>query len=84
MRALPQRAQVAVCTATRESLDRKTWLEVLLVHDALGPDKGTGKTIVAGYEAVDVCHQLLDTAERGSLERLACQDREPDLDLVQP
>src|SRR3954451_5328197 len=68
----------------RSLLDRETWLHPLLMDDALGPDERPGLIVVIGDKAGDVSDQLLNATERSSLERAAGQDREPDLDLVQP
>ncbi len=54
------------------------------MDSAFGPDERAGVLVVGADEAFDVGHQFSDTAERGSVQRLARQDREPDFDLVQP
>ena len=54
------------------------------MDDGLGPDEGNGAGIVAGDEGIDVVPELVDVGEAGAGERIALQDREPDLDLVEP
>src|SRR5260370_5987630 len=48
------------------------------------PDKGSGGLVIAFDECVDVSDELLDADKGLSRERLAGEDREPDLDLVEP
>ena len=54
------------------------------MDETLGPDEGVSVVVATGGESVDMGHKFADAAERGALERLASQYREPDLDLVQP
>ena len=54
------------------------------MDDAFGPDEWASIVVIAADEAFDVGHQLGDTDKRSAVERLGCQDREPDFDLVQP
>ena len=49
-----------------------------------GPGERFGVLIVGLDEAVDMGAQLSDGSERGASERLVGQDREPNLDLVEP
>ena len=49
-----------------------------------GPGERLGVFIVALDEAVDMGAQLSDRGEGGAGERPAGQDREPNLDLVEP
>src|SRR3546814_3646928 len=50
----------------------------------LGPDEGLRMSVVAGDERIDVVLELLDAGEAGALKGVSGQDREPDLDLVEP
>ena len=54
------------------------------MDDGLGPNEGNGAGIVAGDEVIDVVPELVDVGEAGLGERTTLQDREPDLDLVEP
>ena len=67
-----------------ESLDRETWFEPLLVDDTFCPTEGLGVCVMACDEALDVIDELRDAGERASFQRFGRQDREPDLDLIQP
>ena len=49
-----------------------------------GPGEGTCGVVVVGDEGIDVDPELGDGVEGGVLQRLTLQDREPDLDLVEP
>src|SRR3981081_605445 len=49
-----------------------------------GPNERLGTFVVGVNEGIDVLSQLLDRSERGAAEGFSFQDREPDLDLVQP
>ena len=50
----------------------------------LGPGERAGVVVVAGDEGVDVGLELIDALEGRTAQRFAAEDREPDLDLVQP
>lgn len=51
---------------------------------ALGPGKRPGVLVIVGDERLDVGLELVDRLERGALERLPAEDREPDIDMVEP
>src|SRR6516165_1384316 len=59
-------------------------LEAALVDLRLGPDEGLGVAIIGFDEGIDVLPELLDRGEGRAAERLTFEDREPDLDLVEP
>src|SRR5215470_3726686 len=50
----------------------------------LGPSEGGGVVVIGLDEGIDVLLELLDRGEGGAAQGLAFQDREPDLDLVEP
>ena len=54
------------------------------MHGGLLPLEGFGGLVVGGDESVDSLAQLLGRGEAGALEGTAAQDREPDLDLIEP
>ena len=54
------------------------------MNDILCPDERDGARVVAVDESIDVISELLDTDEAGSGQRIALQNGEPDLDLVEP
>ena len=49
-----------------------------------GPDEWLGVLVVGFDEGIDVLAELGDGSERGAVQRLSLQDREPDFDLVEP
>ena len=49
-----------------------------------GPLEGSCGLVVGFDEGCDMGLELTERVERRSPKRLACQDREPDLDLIQP
>ena len=51
---------------------------------AFCPDEGLGGFIVVGDEILDMGDEFWNALERGSVERLSREDREPDFDLVEP
>ena len=51
---------------------------------AFCPDEGLGGFVVVGDEILDMGDEFWNTSERGSVERLSREDREPDFDLVKP
>ena len=55
-----------------------------LVDLFLGPGEGLGSLIVGCDKSIDVPLQLLDGAEGGAVQRLALEDGEPCLDLIEP
>ena len=67
-----------------ESLNRETRLEAFLVDLALGPDKWASVLIIAADEAGDMRLEFVDGLEGCSVQRLSAEDREPDLDLIEP
>jgi hypothetical protein len=62
----------------------ETWFEAFLMNLAFCPDEGCGGLVVAGDEGVDMGDELGDACKGCARERLACEDREPDFDLVEP
>ena len=50
----------------------------------LGPDKRLGIDVVGLDKCIDVVCELFDQSEGCTAERLSLEDREPDLDLVEP
>ena len=50
----------------------------------LGPDERLGVLVVGLDESIDVLPELLDRGEGGTAQGLALEDREPNLDLVEP
>jgi hypothetical protein len=49
-----------------------------------GPFEGPCGLVVGFDEGCDMGLEFAERVERRSPKRLACQDREPDLDLIQP
>ena len=49
-----------------------------------GPDERPSVFVVSLDESIDVLAELGDGSERGAVQRLSLQDREPDFDLVEP
>ena len=54
------------------------------MHFGFGPDERLGVFIAGLNEGVDVLVELGGGGERGTVQRLSFQDREPDLHLVEP
>ena len=50
----------------------------------LGPDERLSVFVVGFDVGIDVLLELFDGGERCAAQRLALQDREPDLDLIEP
>jgi len=50
----------------------------------LCPEEGSCGLIVSFDESVDVGDEFFDAGERGAVERLRGEDREPDFDLIEP
>jgi hypothetical protein len=50
----------------------------------LGPHERLGRAVVFGDIDVDVGFEVVDRFEEGACQRLALQDREPALDLIEP
>ena len=50
----------------------------------LGPDEGLSFVIICVDVGIDVLLELFEVREGGAAERLALQDREPYLDLIEP
>src|SRR5438046_1835570 len=50
----------------------------------VGPLEGAGRAIVVIDEGEDAGREILDRGEGAATEELASQDRQPDLDLVEP
>ena len=67
-----------------ESLVGETGFEALLVNFAFCPDEGLGGFVIVGDEILDMGDEFWNALERGSVERLSREDREPDFDLVEP
>jgi hypothetical protein len=65
-------------------LVRETCLEALLIDLGFGPGEGLGIFVIGLDEGIDVLPELFDRGEWRVLERVALQDREPDLDLIEP
>ena len=59
-------------------------LDSALVDLGFGPDERVGVFIVGLDEGVDVLAKLGDGVEGRTTQRLPFEDREPDLDLVEP
>src|SRR5512139_3189345 len=49
-----------------------------------GPDERPSVFVISLDESIDMLPQLRDRSERGAMQRLSFQDREPDFDLVEP
>ena len=49
-----------------------------------GPDEWVGPVVPAGDELLDGCGQFADVAEGSTVDGLAFDDAEPDLDEVEP
>ncbi len=58
--------------------------EGALANFFLGPDEWLGPLVIFSDEGIDVLLQLLDGGERCAAERLALQNGEPYLDLIEP
>ena len=58
--------------------------DAALVDLGFGPDERFGIFIVGLDEGVDVLAELGDGVEGRAVQRLSFEDREPDLDLVEP
>jgi len=54
------------------------------MHFGFGPGEWLGVFVVGVDESIDVIPELLDRSEGSAIQRLALQDREPNLDLVEP
>src|SRR6266849_8808067 len=50
----------------------------------LGPNEGCGALVIGLDEGIDVFLELFDRGEGCAAQGLSLQDREPDLDLVEP
>ena len=50
----------------------------------LSPDEGLSFVVICFDVGIDVLLELFEACEGGAAERLPLQDREPDLDLVEP
>src|SRR3954469_17728281 len=50
----------------------------------LGPDEGLSFVIVGFDRGIDVLLELFEACEGSATERLPLQDREPNLDLIEP
>ena len=50
----------------------------------LGPDEWLGIGVVGIDEGIDVLSELFDRGEGCAAQGLSLQDREPDLDLIEP
>lgn len=48
------------------------------------PGEGTSGLVVVVDEGIDVCPEVSDAGEAGALQRLATEDREPALNLIEP
>jgi len=55
-----------------------------LTNLGLRPGEGAGGSVVAGHERIDVLPEFIRAGEAGALERLAGEDGEPALDLIEP
>src|SRR5579864_7136971 len=55
-----------------------------LVDFLLGPRERRGGLVVVGDKSIDVLLQLLDRGERFATQRLALENGEPGLDLIEP
>jgi hypothetical protein len=58
--------------------------DAALVDLGFGPDERFGIFIIGLDEGVDVLAELGDGVEGRAVQRLSLEDREPDLDLVEP
>src|SRR4029077_188934 len=54
------------------------------MHHGLGPNEWYGARVVAVDESIDVIPELLDIGEGSAGQGVALENREPDLDLVEP
>jgi hypothetical protein len=54
------------------------------MHVGFGPDEWSGVLVVGFDEGIDMLAKLGDGCEGGAVQGLALQDREPDIDLVEP
>ncbi len=50
----------------------------------LGPGEGVGGFVVVGDERINVSPEFGNAGEAGAVQRLASDDREPTLDLIEP
>ena len=50
----------------------------------LGPNEGCGALVIGLDEGIDVFLELFDRGEGCAAQGLSFQDREPDLDLIEP
>ena len=50
----------------------------------LGPDEGLSFVVICVDVGIDVFLKLFEACEGGAAERLPLQDREPNLDLIEP
>ena len=50
----------------------------------LGPDEWLSLFVIGLDVGIDVLLELLEACEGGAAKRLPLQDREPDLDLIEP
>ncbi len=50
----------------------------------LGPDEGLSLVVVGFDVGIDVLLELFEACEGSAAERLPLQDREPNLDLIEP
>jgi hypothetical protein len=57
---------------------------VALTDFFLSPDEGLSLVIICSDVCIDVLLELIEACEGGAAKRLPLQDREPDLDLVEP
>src|SRR6516162_290683 len=67
-----------------ESLVSETYFEAFLADLGFGPGKWFGVLIIGRDEGIDMGSQLCDRSKGGAGERLVGQDREPNLDLIEP
>src|SRR5215211_8172273 len=63
---------------------REARFETFLVDLGLCPDERLGGFVIGVDEGIDVLPELIDRGERGAVQRLSLQNREPDLHLVEP
>ena len=62
----------------------ETYFEAFLADLGFGPGKWFGVLIIGRDEGIDMGSQLCDRSKGGAGERLVGQDREPNLDLIEP
>src|ERR1019366_6964867 len=58
--------------------------EATLTDLFLGPDEGLAPVVISFDIGIDVQLELFEACEGGAAERLPLQDREPNLDLIEP